>query len=437
MIKKADYFTNNDWDLIKTLAKGGAEIGTSAALITSLLNYLGHLKNTKNEDDDDTLYIKAKEPAAAGPVKAASVDEGNSFWAGPVGMTGAVLSTVGAYALIKKLYHKMRREQAQKELDKAQVAFLNAQGYDKVASTDKQAADRGLSGASMLVDSALALPLILALGTGVATNMTLNKHFPVKKKPVKEPRRIKIVTNDQLAGDEVKSASFPASDSDAAELIIRSALMAKKAGSDVRNLVGDIILAGTRGIEKAASDLGFVNALDTVKGRALEDADPVHEQIAISYLAKSASIAPQTQVLAAAEFAENYPFFYKTACSLDQHEQEALYKIACLIGKAIRTDIYNEAGLLDATEKSAGNYPFLMESDVLDEIAADKDRTPDSEGDSHESTDTSQVEAGIKKEKKTPKFVSSSRYGLRVEKDLKSIDEIDKLLNPSSANADS
>ena len=53
----------NDWPLIKNYLMGGAAIGGSAALITSLLNHLNEIKSeNENPLDKDTFKLIVKSP---------------------------------------------------------------------------------------------------------------------------------------------------------------------------------------------------------------------------------------------------------------------------------------------------------------------------------------------------------------------------------------
>ena len=66
-------FAPRDNQLMRKYLVGGAAIGGGTALVTSLLNYLGTLKDESNETepDNDTLYLNLRKKRPA--VKMASL----------------------------------------------------------------------------------------------------------------------------------------------------------------------------------------------------------------------------------------------------------------------------------------------------------------------------------------------------------------------------
>ena len=81
---------------------------------------------------------------------------------------------------------------------------------------------------------------------------------------------------------------------------------------------------------------------------------------------KSAAISEQTKLLAAAEFAELYPTFFKTASKLSPKKQNALYKIACILGQAIRSEIAEEAGVVPGTMCKKADVGSAIFESLLD-----------------------------------------------------------------------
>lgn len=414
--------SQRDKDLVRNYLLGGAATGGGLALTTALFNYLRHLKDDSDdsEEDDDTIRIYKQAPQ----------EKVAMTLGGPLALTGGLISAAGTYALVNKLYEMFRKKQAQKELDEAQDIFLESQGYkrldkkkksDKEGATEKSAsAGKGMSASELGISIPLALPLLMALGSGVVAHKLLNKSFPVKKTEVQAPKRIEIVdapTEEEEAID--KSAGI--TDTDGFEFLLRTINMTKAASSDVSNLIATAADGRFRDFRKAAGVIGFADALDTVKGAAKAmDVDPLTEQLAISCIAKSASVGAQTKLLAAAEFADLYPAFFKAASNLSEKKKNALYKIACILGHAIRSEIAEDSGITAGTlTKKADIGGALFESFL--------DIPEDGTNNSNDSTETSQEEAGIKKQKK---FVYSSKKGFRLAKKLQDDDVIDKILSP-------
>lgn len=419
--------SQRDKDLVSNYLLGGAAAGGSLALATALVNYLRHLKNEKDdsEDDDDTLKIYKQAPQ----------EKVAMTLGGPLAITGGLVSAAGTYALVNKLYEALRKKQAQEKLDEAQNIFLESQGYKKVdkkkeeekEETEKSAATgKPMSTSELGVSIPLALPLLMALGSGVVAHKLLNKSFPTKKKEPQAPKRIEIVDAPEKEKEEEsidKEAGI--TDTDGFEFLLRTINMTKSASSDVSNLIATTADGRLKDFRKAASVLGFADALDTVKGSAKSiSIDPLTEQLAISCIAKSASIGEQAKLLAAAEFADMYPTFFKTAAQLSEKKKNALYKIACILGHAIRSEIAEDAGITPGVLTKKADVGAALFESMLD-IPVDE------ESGANDSTDTSQEEAGIKK-KKQKKFIYSSKGGFRLAKKLQDDDVIDKILSPGN-----
>lgn len=422
-----------DKSLIKKWLIGGATIGGGTALATSLLNYLHHINDLQKENDDDTLYIvRKKNPEENGTGDLAK----NASLSGGIAISGGLLATLGTYALVRKLYENMRKSEAQAELDKYQKAFLDVQGYEKAdkntvkakknAELDKSAstteATRPMSFSEGLWSLPVAVPILVALGSGVMAKKVLDNAYPIaKKKKVEGPKRVEIVDDaDEIA--EKMASAIP--DSCGLELLYRTVQFRKEASSSISDLIGAIASGEAGRFEKAASCVGFADALAVVKGAAAEDVDPVSEQIAITYMAKKASIAPQTALVAASEFAEFYPNFFKTACALDDKIADEMVKVAKLLGYAFKNELLEEHGVTyteqdEAITKQASTTDFIMDKMMSAAV--------DSSKDSDEKDNTKPEEDG----KKKIKYIYSSKRGLRLAKMLQDEDVIDKIMNPS------
>lgn len=447
MIKRA--FTDEDWALITKYALGGLGIGGAAALATNLIDYIKNMNRLHSSDpsdaDDSTLYIKVKNPTE----KKASNDsvDRNVMFSGPAAITAGALSALGGWALVNAIYKKMMLAEAQKELDEAQNQFIDLNGYERVKSASDRVRAKSMGGLTNLLSLLFSVPGLFSIASGVIAYNALDKYFPEKKKQVTSPRRIKIVSEDTTAGDSVgpdyntngtsDQYSAPALDkvagvteSDGVEFMIRSIVTSGMRNSDIANMVGDVAQSGSNSFEKLATTIGFENAISATKGRASNNLDPLTEQLAITHLAKSASVGPQVAITAAAEFAETFPTIYMTAASLSDEQKDFFEKIARVMGRAARTVIVaNELNLSDEViEKQASmiadDNTVLSVLDKLNSL-----NSAESNEDSEDRTETSKEEAGIKNK---PKYVASSKTGLRLAKAIEEMDDIDKILNPES-----
>lgn len=459
-------------DLIRKFLIGGALLGGGTMLTADLVNWLGHLNKKKTEDDDDTLYVyKDREQ-----VKSAGVGTG-------IAIAGGLGSAIGSGLLVHHLYTKMRRNEAQEELDKAQHAFIGAQGYKDVKKKDDKKKDKktektkqdgemkkessSLSMGETLMSAPVALPLLLALGAGITSYGMLDNAYPVKKRKAKAPRKIEIVekpSEDQgeyATNEEIeKPAAY--GDDDAREFLVRMLYSNPGRNSDIADLVGAVAAGDGEDFKKTASSIGFVNAMDTVKGGRNRVPDPMSEHLAISYISKEASLKHQVGLVAASEFASRFPVIYKAACALDDSDKEVLYKVACILGCAIRAERSQELGVRPTKDmlknasiastvdditgelsvpeaigmalqlkKKQNSSDGLTEDDLED--AADEENSA-TEGDSDESTGTSGQEAGIHdpdspSRKPAGKIIASGKTARKL-MDAVPPDVIDKILQP-------
>lgn len=466
---KPSILSQEDKDTIRHFLLGGLALGGGTAAITSLLNYYNSKKREeeKSSVDDDVIYVyrdKDREKAAS------ALGLGIGAAAG----TGTAMLT---YALIKKLYTDMRMKEAQEKLDKAQHIFIDAQGYkelkqeedskkkddkgggeeEKQASTkeDKGRAPSFLEGAFA---APVAIPLLLTLASGVVTNEILKQNFSPPKPKIKPPKKIEFVDKpdaDQL--EYAKAAGYTEEDEmdDAAEFMIRLTLENPVIDSDLDNLVKAAAMGGGEGIKDTTMATSFPTALKMVKGASSQLPDPLAEHLAVCWLNKSARLKNCVRLVAAGEFVEKYPELYKQACNMPDWEKEGLFKLAALMGAAVRAERSCELGM--KMEKKAetinvGGNPGREEdllSELIDKInkerqdqMADQGQYPDdddkekaTEGDEYESSDTSGEEAGISDPdspsratgKKT--YISSGKT-TRIFANDDDKDVIDELLSP-------
>ena len=153
--------------------------------------------------------------------------------------------------------------------------------------TEKSASGKPMSASELGISIPLALPLLMALGSGVVAHKLLNKSFPVKKKEVTGPKRIEIVDAPEEDEEEKlldKEAGI--NDTDGFEFLMRTIAMAKSASSDVSNLIAITADGRLKDFRKVANAIGYADALDTVKGASKSvSAEPLTEQLAISCIA--------------------------------------------------------------------------------------------------------------------------------------------------------
>jgi len=396
-----------DWHTIKKFLAGGAAIGGGLGLVTSLANYLKNLKQEADEEttqDDSTLYVNVGAPPALGK---AAAEEGPSLMRGGVAMAGATLGGIGAYALVRKAYQALKKQQLQEELDSVQQVYTDmlqeeADSNNAVKRTRrsmfapqlKSAAaveDRPMSGTEKLFSTPIALTLLMGLASAAVTNQALKKSFPIKTKPSRlTPKRVVIRTvpkkddppATEAETDEIAEASEPALDEfmpeksadfhDAVEYLLDFTATIPGEGMDVSNLL-KAATAGRYG-EMRASLLhyGPEFMLDGIKGACLDKsaaaADPGRHMMAVSLIARSSTVGPVASIVAAAEFNEAFPGLTKYAAGLDENIQEALVGVLAGFRRVQRHDMMagREGVYFQADgSKSAASLSELFNQDAL------------------------------------------------------------------------
>lgn len=425
-----------DWDIFKSLLGGGIAVGGGLALTKNLLNYLRHLNDASDvsEDDDDTLYVYKKPAQQEKTASADNDDGGRGTYGFALGLPAALAGAIGTMTIVNKLYTKLRMKQAQKELDNAQRLFIDAQGYDVVDKKDEDMSKKaGLTPTEYIGGSALGIPLLLMLATGVTANKILENKYPIKKKKPKAPKRIEIVDAPEEQGVE-KVAAY---ESDATELMLRTLYLSKSANSYVSDLVAGVALQGAKPFLKAASDIGFMPALNTVKGASrVSGIDPLQEHIAITYLTKKARLAPAVELVAAMEFADRFPSTMESVSNMDPEKQDYLYKAACVLGRLLRHEISAEMGITlnksdeELYKKAASD---VLESTVMDsaiDSAVPHGSTIKSLLDSFEDKEDDDDKDDKDDKKNKVKITATSASSRKMLDDLNE-DVIDKILSPN------
>lgn len=367
-------------ELIKNYLIGGAAMGGSAALLTSLINYINTLKQQapadKEREDDETLYLNVNKSAAdkAGPI---------DLTAGGLALTGGLLSTLGTYALVRKMYQNIKRKQLQEELDRAQQSFLNTAEEEGEAKKTAAAGGQPMGLAELSWSSPVAFALLSAIAAGALTNKALEKTFPRIKKPKdtapkrivirKNPEQEEEIEEEKNAYDKVASAEQY---DDGLEFLTHLCMGSKSAAdSELVDIVHAV--AQGRGPELTSHILeyGFDSAMDTIKGASENKISATQKQAAISYCVKSAALNPIVSMLAAAEYNDMAPKFTKIASLQNEECIETLLKIAGTIGAINRAEMANKLAIDFEVAKEANDMTLEEILTLVNKIKADKGET--------------------------------------------------------------
>lgn len=362
-------------ELIKNYLIGGAAMGGSAALLTSLINYFNTLKQQAPADpereDDDTLYLNLGKSAGEG---AGAID----LAAGGLALSGGLLSTLGTYALVRKLYQNIKRKQLQEELDRAQQTFMQN------AESEGAAKRAGLNGQPMslsefAISTPVALTLLSAIAAGALTNKALDKTFPRVKKPKDtSPKRIVIRKNPEKEQEEEEKNAYDkiatAEQYDDGLEFLTHLCMGSKSAS--KSELVDIVHAVAQGrgpdLTSHILEYGFDSAMDTIKGASEVKITPAQKQAAISYCVKSAALNPIVSMLAAAEYNDMAPKFTKIASLQNEECIETLLKIAGAIGALNRAETAAKLDIDFEVAKEANEMTLEEILALVNKIKADK-----------------------------------------------------------------
>jgi len=139
IFKSGSFVDDRGKRLIGKYMLGGAAIGGSAALATSLMNYLNTLKQqgdaaNDTSEDDDTLFLtlRNKNQNAPNVIKGTGTRKMASIGGG-LALTGGALATLGTYSLVRQLYQKYKKKQLQSELDDSQQQFFDTVSQEGAA----------------------------------------------------------------------------------------------------------------------------------------------------------------------------------------------------------------------------------------------------------------------------------------------------------------
>lgn len=388
---KKSALSNTDKDLIKRYILGGAGVGISAGAITSLLNHLNQLKEESSPDtslDDDVLRLQVR----TAQNKQASVG-------GSLAMTGGLLSTLGGYALIRRLYEDSKRKRMQEMLDQAQNQFIEVS--DDEANLKSAATDRKpMSFTEFLTSSPLAISMLLGLGSGVAAHQFLKKTYPeIKSTSRTSPRR--VILQDVQDEEDVKSASM-----EMVGRLLCSGLV-KSADSDFLDLVSACGQGRASEFSDALCEFSAETALDLVKGASQGDATPETLSVGCAVAFSNPVISPLASSLAAAEYFESAPEWSKKASTIEDDMAESLIKIASICNEAFRSLTFSsEDAMWDWFETKEASLESILasarklsemketprESDSVDNTSEDSDAVAGLE-DSYEEESDDMVDA--------------------------------------------
>ena len=337
-----------DRQVILRMMLGGGASGLALAGGVSLANYLKTLRDEAKADtsaDDDTLTInvpRAKQASDDGMDKEAMVTSG-------LGITGATLTALGSYALIRNAYQKLKKKRTQEMLDEAQKRFITtsleageAGGNAKAAAAGEMPAGRAPGALDVVSGMPVATSLLLMLGSAAMANAYLKKAFPGAgaNKRVK-PRRV-VLKYDETDESREKVASIEGEHGMECLAKIAVHMLGDRQDSDLPDLAYAL---GQGRLEEfcAALEFGSDAALDTVKGASALGASDAELSAGVMLGCRDPRVAPMFTTLALSEWNDLAPNLMKIAGSLGQDEMDALEAAMCLTGAITKVASAQEA----------------------------------------------------------------------------------------------
>ena len=390
IFKAGSFVDDRGKRLIGKYMMGGAAIGGSAALATSLMNYLNTLKQqgdaaNDTSEDDDTLFLtmRNKNQNAPNVIKGTGARKMASIGGG-LALTGGALATLGSYSLIRQLYQKYKKKQLQSELDDSQQQFFDVVSQEgaamkrssaKSAAMNPAEAGKPMGMTEMLTSTPVTLTLLAALASGALAHKALDRTFPLPKhNTATGPKRIVLKkedtykdTEDELdAHGQPKMASYDdltvaEQFDDGLEFLVHTVLEnVKKANlSELRTIVGAAANGQLEEFTTNMLEYGYDTAINMIKGAEEHFPKNRGNQImAVAQCVKSAALNPVIGVLAAGEYEDMAPHFMKVSGDQSEAQKETLCKIAGVLGAFGRNQVLTASDIYIRKDAAAlgGDY---------------------------------------------------------------------------------
>lgn len=312
-------------EVLMKLIGSGALMGTGWGLYSNLKKHHKLLK--EQAELDEQARARSISPVSDFEKEAKGIPA--TF--GGLGIAGGLGAGILSKKVIDKLYAELRKKELGIQLRDAEEAYTEALLNERDALA-KTAGSRVRF--SELIPAALVASLPIAmLGSGVATNQLLEKHFGpqpgeggVSRLRVEDLPAIVADEERDEEGEELerrKSACWTREDDVMSHLLSTVCSFTKAAG--LRDVLRAVALGRGPELEKVAGEHGIETMFDVAKGAENHPVDAARFEAAKVRLLKTASLRPSVEVLVAAEMLEHLPLWTKLASLVaDQPRVEAL-----------------------------------------------------------------------------------------------------------------
>lgn len=311
-----------DWPTVGRYLLGGALVGGGTAAATSFVNYLRSLrqkqKALKDTDyDDDTLYVNLPAKQASTPPGAPTpqVPKNLNKETLAASLLASILGGMGAYNLVRNVYVDRRKREAQRDLDEAQVLYLDKLGQGRGMGLKQASPEQGNFD---WTDKAVAIPAValglFGIGSAAATNAILSNYFPgFEKAKLQRPRRV-VIRRAPMYQQREKRAPLESDEITQAEI---EALMRTKAASNTPGILDGMISAVAQGrledVKQAIESSGIEEALNLVEGAQKVATNRFDRDIAITVIASDPLVSNAVLPYVAADARDMMPHYCKLA----------------------------------------------------------------------------------------------------------------------------
>jgi len=332
-----------NWDRVAPLLGGGLLLGGGVGASVALYKLMNRLNENREKEkstayDDDTLYLTVPQNEEEAEKTASDVGPTDVM----VGGVGGLLAAYLGYKGVDMIYNKVRQGRLQSELDEAQNIYLKRLKETKSASIKKAFG----SNLDRIGGATLAVPLLLALGSGLITNRILDKSNPAIKHKTKNNLR-KIVIKSKEPRKRKKSKKEPIEEKPVEEpveepIVEQAAPKDSVTPEDVENLmqlsmaksskdkglndiVFDVAQNGISTLKQNTKDFGLFTAMDMAKGASTEKTISSKEkQAAIREIVNDPFLQDSVALHVASEYFDMAPTICKNATFVPQADADAL-----------------------------------------------------------------------------------------------------------------
>jgi len=302
---------------ILNMAAAGVAGGAGLASLMGIIDHLKRLntiKHNKEEQADKTRRLAQANPIDRGMT-------GKEAVVNPTAVTAAAVSGVVSLVVVKKLITQALLSNDKKALNELKSRYTGKLKERSDLLTSKQAADNDGDGRSFTqgegaLSSAAALPILIALGTAIATNQYLKHLDPVAAHKKKEQEEGSNLDALKLMEDKLASFTLP--------VVLTLQLKAARSGP-LGDLVGTVIEGNGRKLAQAMI-IDPTATLDSIQGahKILEGLDETELTKAASAVWATPSLAPVTMLYVKAEMEEHFPFITKVAATMSDEDKEEI-----------------------------------------------------------------------------------------------------------------